>query len=676
MENIKIDDFCNYKMFSKLNYSPDGKNICFVVKKALPEDNKYSSNLWIYRIEDNSYFQLTSFNEESSYLWIDNDTILFNAVRDPKDKDKQENGEEFTQYYKININGGEALPAFRIPKNVSDIKQAYDNKYLFTSSYDFNRPELDELTGEAKEGAKKQIEEEKDYLVFDEIPFWFNGAGVTNKKRSHLFLFDTESDTVTDLTDILKDSAGEYMNISLPELDKSGTKAVFTSESYKDKMKMTNDLFIVDLKDMKAKKISPYKDFDYDTPYFIDDNTIIFSGSDGKQYGINQNSTYFILDLNTGKITSLNPNYDNSNYNMVNSDCRLGTGRTCNRIENGYLYFLSTDKHSSVLRRIGRNGTTETIISYEGSVDDYDIKDGIIYFIGFRENKLQEIYRFENGVEHQITTFNKWVNDTKNISTPEHISFINKDGIEIEGWIMKPVNFNPKSKYPAILNIHGGPKTAFGSIFVHEMQYWVNEGYAVFFCNPRGSDGRGNDFANVRGKYGTIDYDDIMEFTDYIVKNYKFIDENRIGVTGGSYGGWMVNWIIGHTNRFKCAVSQRSISNWISMFGISDIGYYFTEDQNDIPNPWDDFNSIWNFSPIKYADKVKTPTLFIHSREDYRCPEAEGIQMFTALKYFGIESRICLFKGENHELSRGGKPKHRIRRLKEMTDWFDKYLKK
>ena len=295
-------------------------------------------------------------------------------------------------------------------------------------------------------------------------------------------------------------------------------------------------------------------------------------------------------------------------------------------------------------------------------------------FVGFRELKLQELYKLENSEEIQITDFNGWVNKVKKLSYPERLTFQTKEGITIEGWVMKPVDYEEGKKYPAILNIHGGPKTVYGEIFFHEMQYWANEGYVVFFCNPRGSDGRGNAFADIRGKYGTVDYEDIMKFTDVVLEKYPFINKERVGVTGGSYGGFMTNWIIGHTNRFKAAVSQRSISNWISKFGTTDIGYYFVEDQQ-AATPWSDVEKLWFHSPLKYANKVQTPTLFIHSEEDYRCWTVEAFQMFTALKYHGVEARLCLFKGENHELSRSGKPKHRIRRLKEITNWFNKYLK-
>jgi len=247
-------------------------------------------------------------------------------------------------------------------------------------------------------------------------------------------------------------------------------------------------------------------------------------------------------------------------------------------------------------------------------------------------------------------------------------------GVSIDGWVIYPIDFDENKKYPAILDIHGGPKAAYGEIYFHEMQYWAAEGYFIFFCNPRGSDGKGNEFADIRGKYGTIDYEDLMKFTDCVLDHCPYIDSSGVGVTGGSYGGYMTNWIIGHTDRFKAAASQRSISNWLSDFGTADIGYYFNPDQLG-GTPWNNTDKYWEHSPLKYADKAKTPTLFIHSDEDYRCWMGEGLQMFTALKYFGVESRLVLFHGENHELSRSGKPKHRIRRLMEITEWFDRHLK-
>ena len=194
------------------------------------------------------------------------------------------------------------------------------------------------------------------------------------------------------------------------------------------------------------------------------------------------------------------------------------------------------------------------------------------------------------------------------------------------------------------------------------------------FCNPRGSDGRGNEFGDINGKYGTVDYDNIMEFTDEMLKKYPEVDPKKVGVTGGSYGGFMTNWIIGHTDRFVCAATQRSIANWTAFEYTTDIGLSFAKGQMRATTD-ENIEKMWFHSPLKYAKNCTTPTLIIHSDNDFRCWMVEGLSMFTALKKANCETKLCLFKGENHELSRSGKPLHRIRRLKEIQDWLDAHQK-
>ncbi len=165
-----------------------------------------------------------------------------------------------------------------------------------------------------------------------------------------------------------------------------------------------------------------------------------------------------------------------------------------------------------------------------------------------------------------------------------------------------------------------------------------------------------------------------MDFTDEALREYTDIDTSRVGVTGGSYGGFMTNWIIGQTDRFKVACAQRSIANWTSFEGTTDIGYFFAPDQT-AANHSENWAKQWEQSPLRNADKAKTPTLFIHSEEDYRCWMVEALQMFTALKMHNVPARMCLIKGENHELSRSGKPRNRIKRMEEILNWMNSYLK-
>jgi len=208
-----------------------------------------------------------------------------------------------------------------------------------------------------------------------------------------------------------------------------------------------------------------------------------------------------------------------------------------------------------------------------------------------------------------------------------------------------------------------------------EFHMLASQGYYVLFSNPRGSDGYDEEFADLRGRYGERDYRDLMEFLDNVLKTMERIDPDRIGVIGGSYGGFMVNWIITHSNMFKAAVSQRSCSSWFTNFGSTDIGYYFDPDQIG-GYPWSDFEKYWDKSPLKYVENAETPLLLIHSLEDYRCHVIEALQLFTALKVLGRKTRLVLFPEENHELSRSGKPRHRAERLKHILNWFDEHLKK
>lgn len=665
MNKLQLDDFTKYKFLSGLKYSPKGSKLGFVLHEMDVDENKYISNIHIYDTESNTFNKLTSSNTCKTFYFKDENTLLFPDIRDKKDKKKIENGEDLTFYYEISLNGGEAVKAFEIPLNVTDMEIIDDQNLMLTATYDNNKPNLDNLSGEEKEMILKSLKEEKDYQVIDEIPFWLNGHGFTNKTRNRIYIYNLREKKATPITDAFTDV--QYFSLSE---DKS--KAILITNSFTDKMHIKEDLYIYYLKDGNLEKITHEEPFSYSFADFLDDK-IIFVGVDTLKYGINENRNIYIMDKEKNVRLVSPADFDYSFGSSVGSDCRFG-GSTELKIDGNYIYFITTEYGNAYLNRMDLEGNTERLTEEKGSVDGFDVLDGNTIFVGFRDLKIQELYKLEEGNETQLTEFNQWLVKEKTLSTPERLTFETKEGIVIEGWVMKPVDYEEGKKYPAILDIHGGPKTAYGDIFYHEMQYWANEGYAVFFCNPRGSDGRGNDFADIRGKYGTIDYEDIMKFTDIVLEKYSFIDKERVGVTGGSYGGFMTNWIIGHTNRFKSAASQRSISNWISKFGTTDIGYYFVEDQQ-AANPWTDPEKLWFHSPMKYADKVQTPTLFIHSEEDYRCWTPEGLQMFTSLKYNGVESRLCLFKGETHELSRSGKPKHRIRRLKEMTDWFDKYLK-
>jgi dipeptidyl aminopeptidase/acylaminoacyl peptidase len=661
MRNIAIDDFKNYKFLSRIEHAPDGNHAAFVLHEVDMEGNKYLSNLHLLDVKSGETRKLTAFNKESSFKWLDAENILFTTIREDKDKEESESLKEFTQVYKINIHGGEADKYIRFNKKVSAYEVLHNGIFLASAYYDNNSK--DQLTLDEKELSDelKRLKEEKDYEVLDEIPYWSNGNGFTSRKRNRLSLFDEKGQFIKYLT-------GEYTNIESIKLNKKKDQAVILSSTFMDKEELYNELSIFDgaaVIKLETKGLSmSYAEF-------LSENMLILTASDMKTLGINENSKFYTYNLENGELKLITEDLDISLYSSVGSDSRYGGGKS-RVIDQEELYFTTTQGTDSHIMKIGADGEIKEVLTEEGSVDSISVKDGNILFIGMKNTSLQEIHKVENRKSFQLTGFNDWIRDELKLSIPEPLSYTLEDGRTIDGFVLKPADYEEGKKYPALLEIHGGPKTVYGSVFYHELQYFASSGYFVIFCNPRGSDGKGNDFSDIRGKYGDIDYEDLMNFTDLALKTYTDINEDLLFVTGGSYGGFMTNWIIGHTDRFKAAASQRSISNWISMFNTTDIGYYFADDQT-AATPWENHEKMWDQSPLKYADKVKTPTLFIHSEEDYRCWITEGLQMFTALKFHGVDSRLCMFRGENHELSRSGKPKHRVRRLTEMDEWFKKY---
>lgn len=658
MENLKLRDFLDYNYLSSIEVSPDEKNTAFIVHRGDYDDNDYKSNIWVMNNETKKYFRLTGMNEERSFLWLDETKILFPSMRDKKLKVKVEEGEKWTCYYSIDINGGEAQEYMRVPLIVTSIKKIDGDNFILTAKYDNYGVNLNELTGEARAEATKKIKEDKDYEILDEIPFWSNGGGFTNKKRNRLYIYNRATEEIIPVSDSIS-------NVTYYSY-KDGV-VLYVVNRFKDKQEQREAIYTYDIATKEEKLVLPSEDYRVSFAEFFGDG-ILCGLNDTLKYGLNQNPNFYII--RDGKV-ELFKEHDTWMINTVGSDCRYGGGKSF-RVKGNKLYFLTTVMHDAFLNTLDINGEERVLTKANGSVDTYAIAGDDIYFIGLRGLRLQELYLLKDEEEIQLTKFNENIIESKKLSIPEKFNIVN-DGIEIEGWVLKPTDYEEGKEYPAILDIHGGPKTVYGDVFYHEMQVWANMGYFVFFCNPRGGDGRGNEFADIRGKYGTVDYDDLMKFTDEVLKAYP-IDRSRVGVTGGSYGGFMTNWIIGHTDRFACAASQRSIANWFSKFGTTDIGYYFNVDQN-ASSPWENPEKLWWHSPMKYADKVKTPTLFIHSEEDYRCWLTEGIQMFTSLKYHGVPARLCMFRGENHELSRSGKPRHRVKRLEEMTNWFELYLK-
>src|SRR6185436_8142181 len=275
--------------------------------------------------------------------------------------------------------------------------------------------------------------------------------------------------------------------------------------------------------------------------------------------------------------------------------------------------------------------------------------------------------------EKQLTHLNAALWKQVNVVPVERVPFKGADGWDVDGFLMKPVGWEPGRKYPMVLTIHGGPAGMYGFDFFHEFQVYASRGWAVFFTNPRGSTGYGEKFERgIEMNWGGNDYVDVMNGVDAALAKYSWIDRDRLGVTGGSYGGYLTNWIISHTNRFKAAVTLRSVSNFISDDGTRDGAYGHADDfGGDI---FEKTDLYWDRSPLKHVKNVKTPTLVLHSDNDFRVPIEQGEQWFRALRHFGVPAEVVFFPRENHNLTRTGEPKHLVESINWQVYWFDRYL--
>lgn len=642
MKRIEIDTFLKFQFLSSPQFSPDGTKIAFTVSVPDLGSNGYLADLYLYDLETKSVSRITAGGDAKTWAWTPDNTLLFSAARTEAEKRDKENG--ITHLYEISPSGGEAACRASVPAVITGIHLLPDGRYLLTIRHD-----------NYKDTRKKS------YEVFDELPFWGNGQGYTNAKRNRYAVYDLKSGDLTYVDD-------EWTNCS--QYSVFGNLLLYKAYPWKQSvMGIRPGVYLYDLATGEKVTLIVPDSIRTGVVSLLDEKTAIIAATDDSYKDTTKYCDFYRMNLADGSMELIHPYESSIGISSVGSDSRFGSGQTFKAV-NGEFYYVSTVGDFSHLYKISRDGTVSDPLTEGSSCDSFDLANGHIASMEFCGMQIAEL--FVDGV--QVTHMNDWLTEEYDVRTPEAFTFTASDGYEIHGWVLKPAGYEEEKSYPGILNIHGGPRTVYSDVYYHEMQMWANRGYFVFFCNPRGSDGRGTDFGNINGLYGTVDYQNLMDFTDEVLKRYPMIDASRLGVAGGSYGGFMTNWIIGHTDRFHAAASQRSISNWVSFEHNSDIGHTFILN-NQGGNTRTNVELLWKQSPLQFAPNCKTPTLFIHSDEDYRCYMAEGIAMFSAIKRNGCPAKLCLFHGENHELSRSGKPENRIDRMREIIEWMDTYLR-
>jgi len=440
------------------------------------------------------------------------------------------------------------------------------------------------------------------------------------------------------------------------------------------------DLFVMPARGGDPVKVSTVYGVKKLPSYSPDGQMIAYFGTEGTKNWYKNQGLWIVPADGSGKSVNITEQYDVHVEPSTIND--IGTPEEMPPTwsnDGKKLYFPIMRNGRTVLHSIGVDGENlKSVVGEQGVVGSFSFntdQSRMAYFMGKMDDPGQiYIKKAKSLKSKQISHINKKLFKKIDLGEIEEVWINGPDDNDIQGWILKPPGFDPKKKYPSILEIHGGPLTQYGEFFMHEFYFLAAAGYVVHFCNPRGGRGYGEEHAKaIWGGWGDADYRDLMAWTDFI-EGQPYISQEQMGVTGGSYGGYMSVWIIGHTDRFRAAVPQRCVSNLVSMWGSSDLNWIFQEVLND-KRPFEDLEKYWQHSPIKYIGNAETPTLVIHSENDLRCPIEQGEQVFVALKSMGVDSEMVRFPGEFHGLSRNGRTDRRIVRLKHIVRWFDKYLK-
>jgi dipeptidyl aminopeptidase/acylaminoacyl peptidase len=369
----------------------------------------------------------------------------------------------------------------------------------------------------------------------------------------------------------------------------------------------------------------------------------------------------------------LTANFDQGLDDSVINDMRAGHGiRLRWSAEGDRIYFLTSGPGATGVYSSDLDGTVRQEAGGQRRIFDFDIASGVTAFAASDTSSPGELHMLTQGAEARLTDLNPWLHD-RYIAQPERHQFTAPDGWIIEGWVLKPESLDPSKLHPLVMEVHGGPHAQYGWTFFHELQVLAGMGYVVLYVNPRGSDGYGERFRReVVRDWGGKDYADLMSALDQLIERTGYIDTNRMGIGGGSYGGYMTNWVIGQTDRFSAAVSMRSISNLVSEYAQHDIVLWGVLELG--APPWPDLDELWKRSPIRYVKNIRTPLLLTHGEMDLRCAISQAEELFGAMRLLGKTVEMVRFPEESHDLSRAGRPDRRVERLRRIAGWYERFL--
>jgi len=630
---ITAEDYLAFEFVSDPQISPDGQWVAYTVATIDQKANKRVSRIWIASVDGtHPTVPFTSDTTSStSPRWSpDGRFLAFLSARDGAR----------TQIWLLSRNGGEARRVSNLENGASNFEWSPDGTRFVC------------LTRTGPPPSKTS-----DVRHYMHINYKFNDTGYFDEKRSHIAIVDVRTGAARQITD------GDNWNDLDPHWSPDSTRIAFVSNRTGKEFDLdrNSDVWTISASGGALAKISDHIGPDTSPRWSPDGTRIAFLGAEDEEAP----PLIYVAPSTGGASMALSKTFDQTAAELMWAE--QGRALYLNSGVKGETHLYRVDPSTGALSAI----TTGPRAVRSSSVHDASHK---IAYLSNDFAHLDDLYvRDANGAERQLTHLNASLWEQRSLATVERIQYNAADGWPIDGFLVKPIGWTAGKKYPMVLSIHGGPAGMYGVDWFHEFQVYSGRGWAVFFCNPRGSTGYGRKFQRgVVKEWGGKAYTDIMTGVEEALKHNQWIDRDRLGVTGGSYGGYMTNWITTQTDIFRAAVTLRSISNFVSDDGTRDGAYGHEKDfGGDIFQNYDEY---WKSSPLHYASKVKTPTLVLHSDNDYRVPIEQGEQWFRALQHFGVISELVMFPRENHNLTRTGEPKHIVESINWQCYWFDRFL--
>jgi dipeptidyl aminopeptidase/acylaminoacyl peptidase len=664
---ISENDLYAFKWVADPRISPDGAKIAFTQVSVTTRHDDYRSSIWVVPASGGPARQLSTGMRDTAPRWSpDGKRLAFlrSAEKDGKP--------DPAQIFVLDMAGGEARALTDLAKGAGPAVWSPSGRFIA-----FNSSTL------PKDSAKKE-EPESDVRVINRAAYRSNGLGYTDYEHvSHIWTVEVPA-VLNEPGKASQITQGKYAETSLV-WSKDERQIYFISdrvaEPYYEPPR--TDIYSVEASGGEIRKLAHVDGEAKGLSLSPDGRRLAFVGApNGNPERSYDQPDLFVASLTPGAAPrNLTAAYDFDIGGGIGGDQGPPRGSFPSlpywSADGRYIFVTSAERGRSNLKRVdASSGRVESATEGDHDVFAYNAtpdgaKAALLISSGVN---IGDVFVL-NGKSSptRVTRVNEELLSQLDLSAPEEFSYPSFDGKTIQGFIQKPPHFDGSRKYPLILNIHGGPHAAYGYTFFHEMQWMAAKGYVVLYPNPRGSTTFGQDFGNIiQYKYPGDDYKDLMAGVDAVIAK-GYVDADRTGVTGGSGGGILTNWTITQTNRFKAAVAQRSIADWSDFWYTADFTLFTPSWFSGAP--WQEAADFKARSPITYVENVQTPLMLVEGEVDFRCPPgAGGEQMFRALKYLKKPVVMIQFPGESHELSRSGKPVHRVERLRHIVGWFDKYL--